>query len=71
MVMYHEWTHTDIDSERPSVEIPSSVAINRYAHPVIYYVSGWTLFSASRALTVAGKERGKYFLLSKLTALVR
>ena len=62
MVMYHEWTHAAIDSERPSVEIPGSVAVNRHARPVIYYVAGWTLFSASRALTVAGKERGKYFL---------
>ena len=43
------------------VEIPGSVAVNRHARPVIYYVAGWTLFSASRALTVAQKERGKYF----------
>ena len=62
MVIYHEWTHTAIDSKRPLVEIPDSVAVNRYAHPVIYYVAGWTLFSTSRALTVAGKERCKYFL---------
>ena len=38
------------------------MAVNRHACPVIYYVAGWTLFSTSRALTVAGKERGKYFL---------
>ena len=54
--------HAAIDSECPSVEIPGSVAVNRHACPVIYYVAGWTLFSISRALTVAGKERGKYFL---------
>ena len=62
MVMYHEWTHTAIDSERPSVEIPGGVAVNRYARRVIYYVSGWTLFSALRALTITGTERGKYFV---------
>jgi hypothetical protein len=62
MVMYHKWTHTVIVSKCPLVEIPNSVLVNRHAFLVMYYISGWTLFSASRALTVADKERGKYFL---------
>ena len=60
--MYHECMHAFIDFERPPIKMSGSVVVDGHAHPVIYYIAEWTLFSASWALAVAQKERGKYFL---------
>ena len=49
-------------AERPSVQIPGKVKVGKYARPVIYYVAGWTLCSASRALTISLQDREKYVL---------
>ena len=62
--IYQEcWVRTSADGERPPVQIPDKVKkLGKYVRPVIYYVTGWTLYSASRALTISLQEREKYFL---------
>ena len=60
-IIYQEWVRTSADGERPPVQIPGKVKLGKYARPVIYYVAGWTLYSASRALTISVKEREIYF----------
>ena len=62
--IYQEcWVRTSADGERPPVQIPDKVKkLGKYVRPVIYYVTGWTLYSASRALTISLQEREKYLL---------
>ena len=57
---YQAWVRASASAERPPVQIPGKVKLGKYARPVIYYVAGWTLYSASRALTISLHEREKY-----------
>jgi len=54
-----------IDNERPPVSYPEECLVGKYAHPVIYYVAGWTLFSASKAATIAASNREIYFAFAR------
>ncbi len=42
-VMFMTWSHSICGSEKPPVEFPVDCLVGKYARPVIYYVSGWTL----------------------------
>lgn len=57
---YQAWVRASASAERPPVQIPGKVKLGKYARPVIYYVAGWTLYSASRALTISVQEREKF-----------
>ena len=59
--IYQAWVRASAYAECPPVQIPGQVKLGKYARPVIYYVVGWTLYSASRALTISLQEREKYF----------
>ena len=59
--IYQAWVRASAYAERPPVQIPGQVKLGKYARPVIYYVAGWTLYSASRALTISLQEREKCF----------
>lgn len=47
--------------EKPLVRFPKECLVGKYAKPVIYYVAGWTLYSTSKALTIAQSKRTIYF----------
>ena len=59
-VLFMEWSYSAIDNERSQVSFPEECLVGKYARLVNYYVAGWILFSASKALTVAVLERAKY-----------
>ena len=44
---------------------PEECLVGKYARPVIYYVAGWTLFSASKAATIAASNREIYFAFAR------
>ena len=46
-VLFMEWSHSSIDNKRPQVSFPEECLVGKYAWPVIYYVAGWILYSAS------------------------
>jgi hypothetical protein len=52
--------------ERPQIEFPVDCLVGRYALPVIYYVAGWTLYSMSKASTIAADKRALYFMFAAL-----
>jgi hypothetical protein len=60
-IIYQEWVRTSADGKCPPVQIPGKVKLGKYVWPVIYYVADWTLYSASRALTISLQEIEKYF----------
>ena len=50
-----------MNNEKPMVSFPEECLTGRYyARPVVYYVAGWTLHSASNDLTIASVKRAKY-----------
>ncbi len=63
--LFMEWCHSSIDDERPPIAMPDICLVNKWARPVIYYVAGWTLYSASKALTIAEKKRGVYRIFAQ------
>ena len=63
-ILFEEWSYCAMDSEKPPVTIPTECLVDKYARRVIYYVSGWTLHSLSKALTIAKDKRGIYQRLS-------
>jgi hypothetical protein len=44
---------------------PDDCLVGKHARPIIYYVAGWTLYSASKALTVARDKRLLFFEFSQ------
>jgi hypothetical protein len=61
-MMFKTWSHSKYGSEKPPVEFPVDCLVGKYAHPVIYYVTGWMLYSVSKALTTAREKRPLVFL---------
>lgn len=68
-LLFFEWKHASLDDQRPPVSIPEGCLVGKFAERVVYYVAGWTIYSASKALTVAEKKRDKYFLFAQAHCL--
>jgi hypothetical protein len=59
--LFQAWSNAICDNEKPPIEFPVDCLVGRYALPVVYYVAGWTLFSMSKATTIAADNRPVYF----------
>lgn len=68
-VMFMTWSHSICGSEKPPVEFPVDCLVGKYARPVIYYVSGWTLYSVSKALTTAREKRPLFLEFSMANSI--
>ena len=55
------WSHAISDNEKPPINFPMNCLVGKYALPVVYYVAGWTLYSASKASTIAADKRPLFF----------
>jgi hypothetical protein len=64
-VMYMVWLHSVCDHDKPPVKFPDDCLVGKHARPIIYYVAGWTLYSTSKALTVARVKRLLFFKFSE------
>jgi hypothetical protein len=64
-VMYMVWLHSVCNHDKPQVEFLDDCLVGKYARLVIYYVAGWTLYSASKALTVARDKRLLFYKFSE------
>ena len=60
-LLFMSWSFSAVDSERTPITVPRENLVGKYARVVIYYVAGWTLYSMSRAKTVAREKRKMYF----------
>ena len=67
--LFMEWSRSAVDNERPPVSFPNECLVGKYARTVVYYVAGWTISSASKALTVATKKRAMYISFAKAHSL--
>ncbi len=63
-VIFLAWSHSVCNHEKPPVKFPVDCLVGKHARPVIYYVAGWTLYSASQALTIAMDKRPLFFEFS-------
>jgi hypothetical protein len=59
--LFMAWLHLVCNRKKPSVELPSDCLVGYFARPVIYYAAGWTIYKASKALTVARDKRPVYY----------
>ncbi len=57
LVLFQAWSDAICNNEKPPIEFPVDCLVGRYALPVVYYIAGWTLFSMSKASTVAADNR--------------
>lgn len=57
VLLFMTWLAKVCDYEKPPIEVPVDCLVGKYAQPVIYYVAGWTLFRATKALTVAENKK--------------
>ncbi len=55
--IFQAWSDAVCNNEKPPIEFPVDCLVGRYALLVVYYVAGWTLFSMSKASTVAADNR--------------
>jgi hypothetical protein len=49
------------------IEFPVDCLVGMYTLPVVYYVAGWTLFSMSKATTIAADNRPVCFSSTVVT----
>ena len=63
LALFHAWSDAICNKERLLIEFPVDCLVGRYALPVIYYVAGWMLYSASKASTIVADKRPLYFML--------
>ena len=64
LALFHAWSDAICDNEKPLIEFPVDCLVGRYALPVVYFVAGWTLYSASKAATIAVDKRPLYFMFA-------
>ncbi len=57
LALFQAWSDAICDNEKPPIEFPVDCLVGRYALPVVYYVAGWMLYSASKASTIAANNR--------------
>ena len=57
LALFQAWSDAICDNEKPPIEFPVDCLVGMYALPVVYYVAGWTLFSMSKATTIAADNR--------------
>ena len=64
LALFHAWSDAICGKERPQIEFPVDCLIGKYALPVVYYIAGWTLYSMSKASTIAADKRALYFMFA-------
>jgi hypothetical protein len=60
-VLFNEMMHLVCNYKNSPVEFPVNCLVGKYARPVLYYIAGWTLYSASKVLTGAKVKRPTYY----------
>jgi hypothetical protein len=66
LALFHAWSDEICNNEMPLIELSTSCLVGRYVLPVVYYVASWTLYSVSKALTIANVKRPLYFMFAAL-----
>ena len=59
--VFHVYSGRICNNEMPPIKLLMDCLVGRYALPVVYYVAGWTLYSASKASTIVTDKRPLYF----------
>lgn len=70
-ILYLDWSQCSVECEKPQVSFPGESLVGKYARPMVYYVAGWTLVSASQALTIALGKREIYFTFARAHTITR
>jgi hypothetical protein len=66
LALFYAWSDEVCNNEKPPIEFPTNCLVGRYALSVVYYIAGWTLYCASKALTIAIFKRPLYFMFAAL-----
>jgi hypothetical protein len=61
LALFMAWSHAISDNQKPPINFPAECLVGKYALPVVYYVAGWTLYSASKASSIAADKRPLFF----------
>ena len=61
LALFIAWSDVICNNEKPPTDCLVDCLVGKYALPVIYYVAGWTIFSALKASTVAVDNRPLFF----------
>ncbi len=64
-LMFMVWFHSVCNHDKPPVKFLDDCLVGKHARPIIYYVAGWMLYSASKALMVARDKRLLFFGFSE------
>jgi hypothetical protein len=62
LALLHAWSDAICDNKKPLIEFLVDCLVGRYALSVLYFVAEWTLYSASKAATIAADKMPLYFM---------
>ncbi len=65
-MFFQAWSDAICVNKKPPIKFPDDCLDGRYALPVIYYVAGWTLFIAPKALTITVDKSQLFFMFLEL-----
>jgi hypothetical protein len=69
-VLFNGMMHFVCNYEKPPFKFPVDCLVGKYARPVLYYVAGWLLYSASKALTVSKDKRSTYYRFATMQCIM-
>jgi len=61
LALFMAWSHVISDNHKPPINFPADCFVGKYALPVVNYVAEWTLYSASKASSIAADKRPLFF----------
>ena len=61
LALFMAWSHVISDNQKPPINFPADCLVGKYALPVVYYIAGWTLYSASKASSIAADKKSLFF----------
>jgi hypothetical protein len=67
---FNEMMHLVCNYKKPPVKFTVDCLVGKYARPVLYYIAGWMLYSASKALTVAKDKRPTYYRFEAMHSIM-
>jgi hypothetical protein len=61
LALFMAWSHAISNNQKPPINFLADCLVGKYALPVVYCVAGWTLYSASKASSIAADKRSLFF----------
>ena len=61
LALFMAWSHVISKNQKPLINFPADCLVGKYTLPVVYYITRWTLYSTSKASSIAADKKSLFF----------